>query len=174
MNDRRNGQHGAAGMKAAFDASFAERPAESGAREEGEPVLRIRVAGAPFAFRVAEVSRLLANRPIVPAPSGLPEFAGLAGFRSAAIPVYDLAALAGAGGGSPGRWVALARSADVVGFAFDAFDGQTRVAREDFVPLDAERAGRSFAREAIRGGDALVPVFSVSDLVEAIRAKIGR
>jgi purine-binding chemotaxis protein CheW len=109
----------AASLRAAFDRGFAE-PAAVAGRAEG--FLAIRAGEHSRAVRLAEVAAIHADRRIVPLPSPSPSLLGLAGFRGAILPVYDLCALLGTSSPAPPRWLIVAAAA-AVAFAFDAFDG---------------------------------------------------
>lgn len=115
----------AAALRRAFDAAFAAPPA--GARDAMQDFLAIRVAGDPFAVRVASVSRLAAIPKIVSVPSQRRSVLGVAAIRGALVSVHGLAALLGyASDGGDARWIAIAGN-EMVGLAFHELDGFLRV-----------------------------------------------
>ncbi len=71
-------------------ASFAEAP--RGDVETTCDLLTIRVGGDAYALRLAEVGGLFVDRVVTPLPTLVPELVGIAGFRAALVPVYDLRA----------------------------------------------------------------------------------
>ena len=82
-------------LRQAFDRGFASPPAD--ASQAFEDVLTIRLGDAPFALRLSEAAGLYADRRIVPFPSPVPEFLGLAGLRGQLVPVYHLGVILGQG-----------------------------------------------------------------------------
>ena len=83
----------AAELRHAFDHSFAE-PAGLG-RGFREALLAVRVDTQPFAIRLSEISGLFADKKITPVPGSEATLRGIAGFRGAIVPVYDLQILLG-------------------------------------------------------------------------------
>jgi purine-binding chemotaxis protein CheW len=154
-------------MRRAFDQAFAEAPPPPGAPAEG--FLAVRMAGAPYALRLSEVAGLFKDRRLVPLPSPLAELRGLAGIRGTLVPVFDLAALLGHPAAGDLRWLVLAPLPDTLAFAFSAFEGLVRAAREEAAP--ARDAVRPHAGTAIRLRDRPCPVVDVPSLVASIRAR---
>ena len=118
---------GAEELRRAFDRSFAEPPAPPA--PPLEELLAIGLGDAPFALRLRDIAGLHADRAITAVPSPLPELLGIARFRSALVPVYDLRALLDQGRAEKNpRWTALvAAGPHLVGLAFERFDGHLRV-----------------------------------------------
>jgi purine-binding chemotaxis protein CheW len=162
----------AAALRGAFDAAFAEAPrAGEGA---GDGLLALRVSGEPYAVRLAEVAALHRDRKVVALASHRAELLGLAAFRGALVPVYDLGALLGLGAARAPRWLMLARATSSsarhgeasVALAFDALDAHLRVAEVPSEPR-AARAVRHVAG-AVRAGDAVRPLLDLGAIVETI------
>jgi chemotaxis signal transduction protein len=114
-----------AGLRADFDASFAEPTRRHDA--EHEELLAIRAGGRPYALRLAQTAGLFPDRPVTPLPGPLPALLGLAGFGGSTVPVYDLAALLGHPLPEQPRWLVLVAGAPPLALAFHAPDGHIRV-----------------------------------------------
>jgi chemotaxis signal transduction protein len=154
-------------LRRAFDRSFAEPPSEHVARFED--FLAITVGGDAFAIRLGEVAGLFADKAITPVPSAVAELVGVAGFRGAIVPVYDLRALLGYRTSEPSRWLVLvAAKGAPVALAFDHFEGQLRVPPEAVANDEkvGERAGR--AREVIRVAGGTRSIVNISSVLEAV------
>jgi chemotaxis signal transduction protein len=140
-----------------------------------QDLLAIRVGGEGYAVRLGEVVGLLPRQKIVALPSPVPELLGVAGLRGGVVPIYSLAALLGYGAGAEtSRWTIL-MGPDLVGLAFETFDGYLRVSPGD---LAAEHGGGSrphvveIARVANRTF-GIIDLPSVRCAVE-VKARIGR
>lgn len=157
----------AAELRRSFDRSFAEAPRTDVG--QAEDLLAIGVRGDPYAVRVPDVIAVAADRPITPLPGPLPELAGLAGFRGATVPVYDLGALLGYGEPGTLDWlVILARQP--LGLAFDRFDGHLRIAR-DAIVVEQTSAGRRHVRQVVRAADVTRPIVDVGSLLRMLEAR---
>jgi len=161
-------------LRREFDASFAQAW-----RSETPPpqnLLAVRVGGDPYAIRVDEVAGLFVDRRIVPMPTPLSEFLGMAGFRGQIAPVYDLAALLGYRPRTPPRWLILVRFRHPVALAFEAFDEHLAVAPDQVVTLVAHetpgRASRAHVFEALRVGDAVHPVIQLQSVIEQVQQRV--
>lgn len=154
-----------------FDRSFAEPPPPRTA--EVDDLLGIRVAGDPYAVRLSGISALFADRMTTPLPCSLPELLGVAGFRGAIIPVYDLATLLGYPASATPRWLVLTAELPPFALAFDTLDGHLRVAADAFARVDAgresDRGPRAYVAEVVR---TPAGSWSVVDL-PALRAAIA-
>ena len=110
-------------LRDAFDRGFAAAPAaDGGARHE---LLRIELAGEPYALALADLSSLHVDLEIVAVPARTPALLGVIALRGAIVPVFDLRRLLGLAATRPPRWLV------VVGanaFAFDQFIGHFSVA----------------------------------------------
>jgi purine-binding chemotaxis protein CheW len=112
-------------LRREFDGSFALARTAS---PEHEDILAIQFGGDPHALRLADIAGLFVDRPITPLPSRRPEVLGLAGFRGAILPVFDLAAVLGYTASRAPRWLVVAAAAPIA-FAFEALIGHHRVDR---------------------------------------------
>jgi purine-binding chemotaxis protein CheW len=108
-----------------FDRAFAAAP-ELPAPAHVD-LLRVRVAGEPYAIVLSEIAGLHVDLHVVPMPSPAPELLGVVSVRNAIMPVYDLRAVLASAAGPPPRWLVIGRCTPVLGFAFDGFDGHARV-----------------------------------------------
>jgi purine-binding chemotaxis protein CheW len=153
-------------MRSAFDRSFAvARRADAAARHD---LIGVRVGSEPFAIRLAEVSGLFAERKITRLPGSNSALLGIAGFRGAVVPVYDLQALLRQSGTQTPRWLVIAAAVPVA-FAFDAFEGHLRAAADAILKQQQPQAG-GYASEFIRTGDLVRPVLNLHSLIDAIGA----
>jgi purine-binding chemotaxis protein CheW len=153
-------------LREAFDRSFADAPRL--AQVALEHIIAIRVAGSPYAVRLAEISGLFADRPITPLPGPVPELLGLAGLRAMMVPVYDLGALLGLARADKPRWLVLARGSAPLGLAFERFERHLRLPREAIAPATPPR---SAVREVARSEDGALPVIHLPSILEAIRER---
>lgn len=126
----------AAELRAAFDADFAAalpppQPAHS-------DLLRIRIAGQPFAIPLADIASLHADLRVVALPTRAAELLGVAALRAAVVPIYDAGTALGLPGSGAPRWTVLLRSG-LAGFAFEGYDGYVRIADRSIVAVTQRR-----------------------------------
>jgi chemotaxis signal transduction protein len=158
----------AAALRMAFDRSFAQ--ARDAGREDDahDDLLTLRVAGDPYALRLAEISGLHAGRTVVRVPSPAPELLGIAGLRNAMLPIYDLRLLLGyPAEGSP-RWTVFTKTSPSVGLAFDQFEGFARVPRTEIAPATEAHGARTHAH-AMVALDLMRPIIAIASVLAAIR-----
>jgi purine-binding chemotaxis protein CheW len=151
-------------LRQEFDRSFME-PIVQG-QVETHAFIGLRLGGEPYAIRLGEIGGLHGHAVIVPCPTPLPELMGLAGFRGALVPVYDLAALLGHPP-SAGRWLALAADR-ALAYAFDDFDSQFRVLPEA-IHADQRPKARAHTNSTVRHGEGLWPIIDLPTLFATIR-----
>jgi chemotaxis signal transduction protein len=109
-------------LRAAFDRGFAEAPVvEAGG---GLELLRIELAGEPYAVALSAISSIHVDLRIVDVPATAPALLGVIALRGAILAVYDLRALLGLATARAPRWLVISNG---VGFAFDGFTGHVRV-----------------------------------------------
>jgi purine-binding chemotaxis protein CheW len=159
----------AARLRDAFDRSFAE-PRAADARL-GEDLLAIRIAAEPHALRLSEIAGVFADRRITPLPGGFPALLGIAGFRGAIVPVYDLPALLGHRPGAALRWLAMAAAAPVA-FAFAVLDGHLRVAPDAIIGHDDGEHQRRHVRFFARTAGLVRPIIHLPSVLDAIRGQL--
>ncbi|MGE0453562.1 MAG: chemotaxis protein CheW [Vicinamibacteria bacterium] len=157
-------------LRGDFDRSFAT--AERAERAEFTDVLAVRIATQGYALRASDLAGLFKARAVTPIPSPRPELLGLAGLRGRVVPVYDLRLLLGHPRGERPRWLVLAAGPEALALAFDDFEGQFRVAREDLTGAGPRTAPKPDG-QAVRTGDVLRRILDVPSLVEAIKAARG-
>ncbi len=154
-------------LRVAFDRSFVE--AAHFEAVTTADFLLVHVGGDPYALRLAEIAGLYADKKVTALPSRVSELRGVAGFRGAMVPVYDLATMLRYAPASAPRWIVLSAEAPV-GFAFDAFDGHFRSARP---ASEGERSDRSeHVREVVSAARENRPVVNLPSIVAAVR-KLG-
>ena len=169
-------------LRADFDGSFAEplREASAGARD----FVLVAAGGAPWALALKGLGGIEHGRVLVPLPSSRAALLGVAGVRNAAVPVFDLAALLGAGK----RDKAAADKASLltlfavletspgqaVGVAFERLLQFARVAPEAiFAPasLASAQAASSFAaRPTLHHEDEVYAIVEAEELLREILA----
>jgi len=157
----------AAQLRGEFDRSFADAP--RAATTVAHDLIALRIAGDPYALRVAEIAGLHIDRPIANVPSRIPELLGIAGFRGSLVPVFDLGALLGYPAATVLRWIAIATSTSI-GFAFESFDGHLRVAGQAIVDCTPDEAP-AHVRAVVRDGGRMCPIVHLPSLIEAIAAR---
>ncbi|MCI4566631.1 chemotaxis protein CheW [Lysobacter sp. CFH 32150] len=165
-------------LRREFDLSFAA--AWRTEAEAPQNLLAVRVGGDPYAIRVDEVGGLFVDRRVVPVPTSIFEFLGLAGFRGQVAPVYDLAALLGYPRQAAPRWLVLVRFSHPVALAFDVFDAHLAVTPERVVSLAADapedespgRGVRAHIFEAMRTDDAVRPIIQLQSVIEEVQQRV--
>jgi purine-binding chemotaxis protein CheW len=139
-------------LRDAFDRTFAE-PVRPHA-DPAEDLFGVVLADARYAVRLADASGLFIDKRIVRAPARAANFLGIAGFRGAIMPVFDLSAMMGHPRATAARWLFVAAGTSIA-LAFDAFDGHLRVPRTAFAPIDGKAGHGRFVRTIVRlGGEA--------------------
>ncbi len=151
----------AAALRHAFDAAFAAPPEAGGAATED--LLAIRVGGEPHVLRLVEIAGLFVDKTITRVPGGAAALLGIAGFRGAILPAYDLATLLGRPARVGARWLVVASAAPVA-FAFDAFDGHLRAGRHAIVRQEG-------AGEFLRANGTVRPLVHLPSVLGAISAR---
>jgi chemotaxis signal transduction protein len=153
-------------LRHSFDSSFTQ-PARTESAEL-EDLLTIQAGEGAWALRLAQVAGIFAGKAVTPLPSPVPALLGIAGFRAAIVPVYDLGALLGrAGVGSP-RWLVLTAS-EPVALAFDQFDGHLRVPREVIAAEQGAEPSAGRVRQVVRDADLARPIVDIPAVLDAIR-----
>jgi purine-binding chemotaxis protein CheW len=161
----------AADLRLSFDRSFSEAPREGVL--EVEDMLAIRLASASYALRLSEVSGLLAEKTVRRLPSPVSELLGVAGFRGAIVPVYDLRALIGHPAQGTPRWLVLAAGLPPTALAFDAFEGHLRIARTDISAAETASVGRQHVHEVLRAPDVARPIIRIASVLATIDQRAG-
>lgn len=151
-------------LRTAFDGTFARPLAATS--DDSEELLAIRISGEPYALRRAELAGLHADKVITWLPGDVPGLCGIAGFRGALVPVYDLAVRLGGKPAAAPRWLAIASAAPVA-LAFDVFEALVRVPRDAIAVHD----GTDPLRHVARAPNGLRPIVDVATVLDAIRAQ---
>jgi chemotaxis signal transduction protein len=157
-------------LRREFDAAFA-RPVREAA-EATEDLLEIRVAGSPYALRVAELGGVSAGHRVTAVPSAQAALLGLVGIRGVLVPVFDLARLLGESALEEApRWVALSRGDSPVGLAFASVDGHLTVSPS---ALQASAGGgQTLVEQLVRSEAGLRPIVSVGKVLSLLRGGAG-
>lgn len=148
-------------LRRAFDSAFAA-PIATSVRETID-LIGIRVGGNAYAVRSTDIAGLHSDVAITPLPGPLPELIGLAGFRGALIPVYDLAALLGYPGNG-GRWMVRTKDRSVA-FAFEELDAHFRI---DAAGIARDASGSRHVTSVARSGDRTWPIIDLNSIVAAL------
>jgi purine-binding chemotaxis protein CheW len=157
----------AAELRREFDRAFAEpiRP-EAAIKED---LLGIRAGAQAYAIRLSEIAGLHAGKKITRVPGSAAALCGIAGFRGALLPVYDLQALLGHSSVETPRWLVIASGAPVA-LAFDTFEGHLRASADEIVPQSARAEMPRYARELVRKQNFIGPILHLPSVLEAIKA----
>jgi purine-binding chemotaxis protein CheW len=158
-------------LREAFDRSFAQAPSREVAAVEN--LLAIRVGADPYVLRMTEVAGLFADKKVTRLPSPVSELSGIAGFRGAVLPVYDLAMLLGYPRAASPRWLVVI-AVTPVALAFEEFDGYVTTREEAIAPEPQAGARGRHVREVVRAGELVRPVISLASVLEWIRHRASR
>jgi purine-binding chemotaxis protein CheW len=158
----------AAELRLAFDRGFAQ-PIEIDGVVKAE-LLAIRVGDQACAIRLGEIAGLFVDKKITPIPGSAPALLGVAGFRGAVMPVFNLQILLARSTATRPRWLAIAAGASV-GLAFDAFEGQMRVSPDAIVRRPPDAQTPSYTREFVRMPARICPVIDLPSILGAIKTQ---
>lgn len=159
-------------LREEFDLGFARATqVQTGSPEK---LLSIRLGGASYVIRIAEIGGLFVDRRIMPLPTDVPELLGVVGFRGQIAPVYDLSALLGYARQTSPRWLILLQQRETVALAFESFDTHFSVRPEQILhaqqtAASVPDAARQHLSDAVRTEHALLPIINLSSLLETIR-----
>jgi hypothetical protein len=85
------------------------------------------------------------------------------------VPIYDLRLLLGYGAGPAPRWLALARSASPIGFAFEAFEAHWRLPLSAIVTeMAGVGHGNHFALGSVKTDAGPRPLLHLPSLIESV------
>jgi chemotaxis signal transduction protein len=159
-------------LRRSFDQSFAEAPREGA--EQFEDLLCLRVSGDAYAVRLSETSGIYVDRKVVRLPSPVPELLGMTGFRGSVIPVFDLGASLGyALTSDAGRWLLLVGTIEIVGLAFQEFDGHLRTTSHDLASQETSEPRRQHIREVVSAGGIMRPIVSLASVIQAVKRRVA-
>lgn len=154
-------------LRQSFDQTFEREPHR--ADERFVDILAIRVAGARYALRLSQLSGLHVDRRIVPLASPILELLGMAGFRGNIVPVYSLPMLLGYSAVESSRWLALFGKDEMVGLAFDSFDGHLRIPEERVAGGQAVECTSRHVHEVTEIEGTIRPIIDLISLYEGIK-----
>jgi chemotaxis signal transduction protein len=158
-------------LRSVFDQARAA-PFSSGAEEQTENLLAIRVSRDAYAINVTEISGLATDRKIVAFPSSISELLGVAGIRGVLVPVYSLAALLGYGAeAGQVRWLALCGTEEPFALAFSDFEGYVRVPRAQLYSAEQKDVTRTHVTHVARATGMVRAVVSIPLIREAIQER---
>ncbi len=156
----------AAELRREFDRSFAEPPRIDTTVKEELLAIRLRTQG--YAIRLSEIAGLFADKKITPVPGASAALLGIAGFRGAIMPVYDLQSLLGHSVSETPRWLVVAAAAPIA-FAFQAFEGQLRVSTESITPHQSNGKAHNYTQDFVQTEKILRPIVHLPSVIEAIK-----
>ena len=158
----------AAQLRRGFDHAFAELPCFDGVPTVD--LLTVRIGGQGFAIRLSEVAALHVGKKITAVPGAQKALRGIAGFRGAILPVYDLAIILGmATGARTQSWLLIAKAA-AAALSFDAFAGQRRVSSDAIVPHGSNSPAQRHIHALVRSAGWAGPVLDLHSVIEATGA----
>jgi chemotaxis signal transduction protein len=157
----------AAELRTDFDRSFAA-PLRADIAPKLD-LLAIRVGTESCAVRLSEVAGLFADRKITHVPGNNAALLGIAGFRGAVVPVYDLRTLLGHSGTHAPRWLVIAAAAPVA-LAFEVFEGHLRASADLILPQQSPADTRTYTREFVRIANVVRSVLHLPSVIEALGA----
>lgn len=162
-----------AALRQAFDESFAAPPPQGS--QELVDLLRIRVAGDPYAIRLRDITGIVARRKVVPVPGGTPDLLGTAGIRGGIVPVFALGLLLGYGQAAEApSWMVLCGPDEPIALAFPEFEGYARLPQSSIHLDDNLRPARQHVKEVARIEAERRPVISIPLVVATIRNRTGQ
>jgi purine-binding chemotaxis protein CheW len=154
-------------LRQEFDRAFARAPERKD--DHTLDLLGITLFGAAYALRLADVAGLYAGKKIARVPASRPGLLGIAGFRGAILPVYDLAALIGLPASVRPKWLAVAKSGDVA-IAFDSFDGHLRVPEAAVAVNEYKDGVRRFVSHLTQSDEGLRGVIDLDNALKPVAA----
>jgi len=156
-----------ADLRREFDAAFARPPAQK--PQDLIELAFIAANGQRYAIRISELAGLEVNRKIVPVPAEVRGLLGLSAVEGQLVPVFELAALLGGGSrGATPRWIALHRGKELVGLAFDEFEGTRRVPVQALHAAAPSQEQSPLSRQTVELDLGLVNVLDVPSIVSGI------
>ena len=157
-------------LKRDFDRGFAEprRPPPP----ETLDLLRIRLAGDPWAVALTDIAGLHSGKQVTPIPTRAPALIGLAGFRGVLTAVYDLPALIGLAPLGAPRWLMVATGRPIA-FAFAELDGHLRIETAAILPIGAE-GGTAWTRGFVEDRRVRLPILHLPALLAKLSPLEGK
>ena len=150
-----------------FDAGFGRPPAADAVAMVD--LLAIRLGPQEFALRLSEIAGLHAGKTIAPVPGGGIALLGIAGFRGAIVPVYDLRKLVTHSASDHARWLVVA--ADVpIAFAFDGFERQLRVPADRITLQHTQAREHHCTKDFVQIDSVLCPIVHLPSVVGSIKS----
>ena len=160
-------------LREAFDRSFVEPVREE--PSEVVDLLVIEIDDDSYAIRLDAIAGLAADRALAALPGATATLLGVATFRSAVVPVYDLGRLLGRSRSEIPRWMVIAAGQPSLALAFDRVAGHLRRPRsglaastgEDSSPVAGGRALTSDHVDTPTGARAVIDVAAVRAAIVA-------
>lgn len=158
-------------LRTQFDASFADVPVTN-ADAAPKEYLTLTLRDRSFGIALDECRGLRANGVIVPVPSDVVGFMGVAGRGRKLVAVHDLCWWVLGQPRPQARWLLLDRNDDLA-FAFDAFEAHHLVSKEDEVAGVAAGAARFLRQRAVRLSGQPTPIIDLPALAATLREQFG-
>lgn len=155
-------------LRTEFDGAFALPASPPG--ERLDHLLAVRIGGDPYAVAVAEITGLHVDRLIVPVPSRVSAFLGLAGIRGEIVPVYGLDVMLGyRNPARTARWLALCKSGPfMLGLTFDEFERHLNLSLPQIAQGDSTHTEAEHIRAVAHADDGSRPVVSIASVAAEI------
>ncbi len=153
-------------LKRSFDLTFQEPLVERG--QELAHLLIVRIGGARFALKVADLAGLVRAQTVVPIPASGSGLLGLAGLKGRMVAAYSLAAMIGCPELSTeqARWMVLCRCEREIALAFTGVTGTMMVPAAELSPVSP--GAPPHATDAVGTGSSQLWLLSVSSIAETI------
>jgi purine-binding chemotaxis protein CheW len=132
-------------------------------------LLAIQAGAHACGLRLNDIAGLFVDKRITRVPHSAGALRGVAGFRGALVPVYDLQALFTYGRAQQPRWLVIV-SDKLLALAFDTFVRQLRVEPAQIVPHSTRIQVPGFTREFVRSQTFTGPILHLPSVLEAISA----
>lgn len=158
-------------LREEFDRAFSRPPATAGAAVLA--VLAVTIRRMPFALRLHDIAGLFADRPVTRLPGPFPDLLGMAGFRGAVVPVFDLGALLGYPPTTSTRWLVVTDRTSPAALAFDHFERIELLEPSSLrVGTEGGGAATNHAPHVVRTADGPRPLIDVASIMAVIDGRV--
>ncbi len=152
-------------LRLSFDRSFAEPVCfDTPSRRD---LIAIRSGTETCAIQLSEISGLFVDKKVTYVPGNMSALLGIAGFRRAIVPVYNLTTLLGHDSADIPRWLVTLAKAPIA-LAFDSFEGHLRIDTCAQDSQSGDGSGRQFVREIVRTQDGVRSILDLDAVLNAI------
>lgn len=160
-----------AGLRRAFDQTFAARPPEPSKGHVN--LLALRVGGDPCVVFLRDISGILRAPRIASVPGAPADVIGVAGVRGSLVPVFALASLLGQAVQEPPRWLLMCEVDEPLAFAVPAIDGYLQLPESRLHTHAHPADERPHVSQVAETDAGIRPVINIAHIVTGIRARVG-